>query len=71
VTFQSEATRQARCRDGSPHDRRLKDLEFPDEHAIPVRDTQARLELAAAVVKMLDTADDVPKSAPVPPMTAP
>jgi len=43
----------------------VKDLEFPGDHAITVRDTPARLELAAAVVKMLDAADDAVETAPL------
>lgn len=35
-----------------------KNLEAPDDHTITVRDTQEKLELAAAVVKMLDATDD-------------
>ena len=43
----------------------VKDLEFPSDNAITVRDTQERLALAAAVVKMLDSADDAAEMAPL------
>ena len=45
----------------------VKNLEASDDHTITVRDTQEKLELAAAVVEMLDatgdTADTTPLSA--------
>jgi hypothetical protein len=45
----------------------VKNLQAADDHTITVRDTQEQLELAAAVVKMLDatgdTADTTPLSA--------
>jgi limonene-1,2-epoxide hydrolase len=44
----------------------VKKFEAADDHTITVRDTQENLELAAAVVKMLDTADDTADTAPLP-----
>ena len=42
-----------------------KDLEFPDERSITVRDTPEKLALAAAVVNMLDAPDDAAETAPL------
>ena len=41
-------------------------LEAADDHTITVRDTQENLELAAAVVKMLDTTGDAADTTPLP-----
>jgi limonene-1,2-epoxide hydrolase len=41
-------------------------LEAADDHTITVRDTQENLELATAVVKMLDTTDDTADTTPLP-----
>jgi hypothetical protein len=44
----------------------VKKFEATDDHTITVRDTKENLELAAAVVKMLDTTDDTADTAPLP-----
>lgn len=44
----------------------VKKFEAVDDHTIMVRDTQENLELAAAVVKMLDTTDDTADTTPLP-----
>jgi limonene-1,2-epoxide hydrolase len=41
-------------------------LEAADDHTITVRDTKEQLELATAVVKMLDTTDDTADTTPLP-----
>ena len=40
-------------------------LEAADDHSITVRDTQEKLDLAAAVAKMLDTTDDTADTTPL------
>ena len=42
-----------------------KNLEAADDHTITVRDTQEKLELATAVVKMLDTTDGSADTTPL------
>ena len=44
----------------------VKKFEAVDDHTITVRDTQENLELAAAVVKMLDTTGDTADTTPLP-----
>ena len=44
----------------------VKKFEAADDHTITVRDTQENLELAAAVVKMLDTTDATTDTTPLP-----
>jgi hypothetical protein len=43
----------------------VKNLEAADDHTITVRDTREKLELATAVVKMLDTTDDTADTTPL------
>ena len=43
----------------------VKNLEIDDDHTITVRDTQEKLELAAAVVKMLDATEDTADATPL------
>jgi hypothetical protein len=43
----------------------VKNLEADDDHTLTVRDTQETLELAAAVVKMLDATDDTAETTPL------
>lgn len=44
----------------------VRKFEVVDDHTFTVRDTQENLELAAAVVKMLDSTDDTADTAPLP-----
>lgn len=44
----------------------IKKLELPDDHTITVRDTPEQLELATAVVKMLDASEDTTDTTPLP-----
>ena len=44
----------------------VKKFEAADDHTITVRDTRENLELAAAVVKMLDTTDDTADTTSLP-----
>jgi hypothetical protein len=44
----------------------VKKFEAVDDHTITVRDTQENLDLATAVVKMLDATDDTADTTPVP-----
>ena len=44
----------------------IKDLKFGDDHTITVRDTREKVELAEAVVKLLDAADDAVDTTPLP-----
>jgi hypothetical protein len=43
----------------------VKDLTLADDHTLTVHDTQKQLDLAAAVVTMLDTTDDTAATAPL------
>lgn len=43
----------------------VKNLQVADDHTLTVRDTPEKLELAAAVVKMLDANDDTAGTAPL------
>ena len=44
----------------------VKKFETADDHTLTVRDTRENLDLAAAVVKMLDTADDTAETTSLP-----
>ena len=44
----------------------VKKLELPDDQTITVHDTPEQLELATAVVKMLDASDDTADTTPLP-----
>jgi hypothetical protein len=44
----------------------VKKFQAANDHTITVRDTQENLELATAVVKMLDTTDDTADTTPLP-----
>ncbi len=44
----------------------IKDLKIDDDHTITVRDTREKVELAEAVVKLLDAADDAVDTTPLP-----
>ena len=43
----------------------VKNLQAADDHTITVRDTQEKLDLATAVVKMLDTTGDTADTTPL------
>jgi hypothetical protein len=43
----------------------VRNLEAADDHTITVRDTREKLDLAAAVVKMLDATDDTADTTPL------
>jgi len=44
----------------------VKKFEVADDHTIMIHDTQKNLDLAAAVVKMLDTTDETADTTPLP-----
>jgi len=44
----------------------VKDLELPDEHTVTIHDTRETVELATAMVKMLDTTDPTADTTPLP-----
>ena len=44
----------------------IKDLKIDDDHTITVRDTRDKLELAEAVVKLVDAGDDTVDTTPLP-----
>ena len=43
----------------------VRNLEIADDHTITVRDTREQLELAAAVIEMLDTTEDTADATPL------
>lgn len=44
----------------------VKNLQIPDDHTVTVRDTPETIELATAIVKMLDAADEEVDTTPLP-----